>query len=361
MRSPFPAGSASLYDALALRGVVPGPDIIDLSLGTPVDPTPELARQALSEAADAPGYPMVWGTAALREAVVGWYARRGIPGLDPDGVMPTIGSKELIGWLPTLLGLGAHDVVSHPGLAYPTYADGALMAGTRLRPEAGLPSGDGVALAWVNTPANPHGAVASVDELRRTVAWARSTGTLLVSDECYLTLGWDADPVSLLDPRVCDGDVTGLLACYSLSKQSNLAGYRAAFVAGDPAVVAHLVDVRKHMGMIVSRPVQHAMTVLLGDDAHVAEQKERYRARRTLLTKAVQRAGFRIDHSEAGLYLWATRGQSCWDTAATLAKGGVLVAPGAFYGPAGEQHVRFALTATDASLATAVERLGTLP
>jgi succinyldiaminopimelate transaminase len=361
MRTPFPAGSASLYDALAARGVVPGPDIIDLSLGTPVDPTPELARRALAEAADAPGYPMVWGTSALREAVVGWYARRGIPGLDPDAVMPTIGSKELIGWLPTLLGLGADDTVSHPALAYPTYLDGVLMAGARPRPEAGLPSGDGVALAWINSPANPHGAVATLDDLRAAVAWARDTGTLLVSDECYLALGWEAEPVSLLDPRVCDGDVTGLLACYSLSKQSNLAGYRAGFVAGDPAVVAHLVDMRKHLGMIVPRPVQSAMTALLGDDAHVAEQKERYRSRRTLLREAVEKAGFRIDHSTAGLYLWATREESCWDTAAALAAGGVLVAPGAFYGPAGEQHVRFALTATDASIATAVERLSALP
>jgi succinyldiaminopimelate transaminase len=354
------AEAASLHDALAQRGIDAGPDAVDLSLGTPVDPTPQVARDALAAAADAPGYPLVWGTPPLREAVTAWYDRHGVPGLDPDGVLPTIGSKEAIAWLPTLLGLGPGDDVVHPELAYPTYAAGAYLAGARPVPTADPTALPGAALAWVNSPGNPHGRVAPVDEMRAVVAWARSTGTLLVSDECYLELGWDAEPVSLLDPRVCDGDVTGLLACYSLSKQSNLAGYRAGFLAGDPALVRRLVEVRKHAGMIVSRPVQAVMAAVLGDSAHVAEQRERYRARRTTLRAAVEAAGLRVDHSEGGLYLWCTRDEPDWETVAALARTGVLVAPGSFYGPAGARHVRLALTASDAAIATAADRLATL-
>ena len=354
------AGAASLHDALAQRGIDAGPDPVDLSLGTPVDPTPAVAREALAAASDAPGYPLVWGTAPLREAVAGWFARRGVPDLDPDGVLPTIGSKELIAWLPTLLGLGRGDVVSHPELAYPTYGAGAHLAGATPVATADPTTLDRAELAWVNSPGNPHGRVATVEELRAVVAWARATGTLLASDECYLELGWEAEPVSLLDPRVCDGDHRGLLVCYSLSKQSNLAGYRAGFLAGDPEVIARLVEVRKHAGMIVPRPVQAVIAAVVADDAHVAEQKERYRARRTTLRTAVESAGLRVDHSEGGLYLWCTRGAQDWDTVADLARVGILAAPGSFYGPTGDRHVRLALTATDASIAAAAERLARL-
>lgn len=353
---------ATLYDALALRGIVAGPDVVDLSLGTPVDPTPAVAREALAAASDAPGYPAVHGTPTLRQVVVDWFARRrGVPGLDPEAVMPTIGSKELIAWLPLLLGLGAGDVVTHPRLAYPTYAAGARFSGSTAVATDEPTALPGAGVCWVNSPSNPTGRVAGVQELREVVAWARRTGTVLVSDECYAEMGWEAEPVSLLHPSVCDGDVTGLLVAYSLSKQSNLAGYRAGLVAGDPALVARLVETRKHAGMIVPRPVQAVMQACLADDAHVAEQRARYAARRDVLRAAVLAAGLTVEHSEAGLYLWCTRGESCWDTAAALARVGVLAAPGAFYGEDGDHHVRLALTVTDDRLARAAERLAALP
>jgi len=353
---------ATLYDALALRGIVAGPDVVDLSLGTPVDPTPAVAREALAAASDAPGYPAVHGTPTLRQVIVDWFARRrGVPGLDPEAVMPTIGSKELIAWLPLLLGLGAGDVVAHPRLAYPTYAAGARFSGATAVATDDPTALPGAGVCWVNSPSNPTGRVAGVQELRDVVAWARRTGTVLVSDECYAEMGWEAEPVSLLHPSVCDGDVTGLLVAYSLSKQSNLAGYRAGLVAGDPALVARLVETRKHAGMIVPRPVQAVMQACLADDAHVAEQRARYAVRRDVLRAAVLTAGLTVEHSEAGLYLWCTRGESCWDTAAALARVGVLAAPGAFYGQDGEHHVRLALTVSDDRLALAAERLATLP
>jgi succinyldiaminopimelate transaminase len=335
--------------------------IVDLSVGTPVDPTPAVVQRALAAAADAPGYPQTYGTAALREAVAGWFARRrGVPGLDPAGVLPTIGSKELVAWLPTLLGLGPGDVVVHPSVAYPTYDVGARLAGATPVGSDGLTAlgPQRVRLVWLNSPSNPTGRVLPVEHLRKVVAWARERGAVVASDECYAELGWDAEPVSVLHPDVCDGSTDGLLAVYSLSKQSNLAGYRAAFVAGDPALVGELLEVRKHAGMMMPAPVQAAMVAALGDDVHVAEQRERYAARRSVLRAALDAGGWTVDHSQAGLYLWATRDEDCWESVRRLAARGVLAAPGSFYGPAGARHVRLALTATDERIAAAADRLG---
>jgi succinyldiaminopimelate transaminase len=246
-----------------------------------------------------------------------------------------------------------------PELAYPTYAVGAQLAGCTLL-AADATSAVGPApdqLIWINSPANPSGRVLGVDHLRKMVAFARERGALLVSDECYLELGWDTSPVSVLDPAVCDGDHTGILAVHSLSKRSNLAGYRAGLVAGDTAAIAALLAVRKHAGMMVPAPVQAAAAAAFADDAHVVEQRRRYRARRELLRAALTAAGFTVDHSEAGLYLWVTRGEPARQTAAWFAARGVLVAPGDFYGPAGHHHVRVALTATDERIGAAATRL----
>lgn len=365
MRTPVAAGLPDFpwdrlepYAATA-RAHVDG--IVDLSIGTPVDDVPARLQTALAEAANAPGYPQTYGTPALREAVSAWFGRRrGTPDVDPAGVLPTIGSKELVAWLPRLLGLGSSSTVMIPTVAYPTYDLGARIAGSRIVvADATSALGPGpVDLVWVNSPSNPTGQVLGVEHLKKVVEWARARGAVLASDECYAQLGWDGVEVpSILDPRVCGGSHEGLLSVYSLSKQSNLAGYRAAFVAGDPALVAELLAVRKHLGMMMPTPVQHAMTVALGDDEHVAVQKARYLARREVLRGAVQAAGFRIDHSEAGLYLWASRDEDCWVSIQWLAERGILAAPGAFYGAAGARHVRLALTATDERIHTAAKRL----
>ncbi|MEE4543409.1 succinyldiaminopimelate transaminase [Streptomyces sp. V4-01] len=336
--------------------------VVDLSVGTPVDPVPEAVRQALADAADSPGYPLTHGTPALRRAAAEYLRTwHGVAGADPAHILPLIGSKELVGWLPTLLDLREGDQVGYPELAYPTYEIGTLIA--RAEPVTyGDPVADldpaRVRLLWLNSPSNPTGRVLAAAELRRIVAWAREHGILVVADECYIELGWEgAEPVSVLHPDVCGDRHDGLVAVHSLSKRSNFAGYRGAFLAGDPAVVAELLAVRKHAGMIVPQPVQAAMAAALGDRAHAVEQKERYARRRTALRAAFEAAGFRIEHSEASLYLWATRAEPCWDTVADLAKLGVLVAPGEFYGPRGAEFVRVAFTATDERVAAAVARL----
>jgi succinyldiaminopimelate transaminase len=357
--------------------------LVDLSVGTPVDPTPDVVQAALRAAADAHGYPQTWGTPALRESVAAWFARRrAVPGVNPDGVLPTVGSKELVAWLPTLIGAGPGDVVAFPALAYPTYDVGARLAGASTRlistvsdlgetPAARTPK-----LLWVNSPSNPTGQVLGVEQLSEVVGWARQHGVIVASDECYAELDWRINtstqgsqlPIpgsvpSILDPAVCEGSHEGLLAVYSLSKQSNMAGYRAGFVAGDPALVGRLLQIRKHAGMMVPWPVQAAMTAALRDDAHVAVQRARYGARRGRLRKALESAGYRVEHSEAGLYLWTTADVSGaddgWSLVSEMASMGILVAPGSFYGAAGGGHVRIALSATDERINAAVRRLET--
>lgn len=337
---------------------------VDLSVGSPIDPTPRVVSDALRDASNAPSYPTTAGTARLREAIAAWYARaRGVPGLTVDQVLPTLGSKELVALLPLLLGLGPGDVVVHPGAAYPTYEVGARLAGA-----AAVAQDDPdrwperTRLVWINSPGNPDGRVWDAPALAGARRRAAALGAVLACDECYAELGWDPpwdrSPIpSVLDPAVAGDRWEGLLSVSSLSKRSNLAGYRAAFVAGDAALIARLTTARKHLGLMVSAPVQAAMAAALDDDEHVRIQKERYRRRRGVLLPALRRAGFRVEGSAAGLYLWATLGEDCWRTMGRLADIGILAGPGVFYGAVGAEHVRLALTASDERMAVAAERL----
>lgn len=348
--------------------------LLDLSIGTPVDPTPRFIQEALASGADSHGYPTTAGTPALRQEIASWHATWRGAMVSPEEVLPTVGSKELVAWLPTLLGLnqlgssaGKGLAVAGPTCAYPTYQMGATIAGVDYRridarDIAQGASLDGVGLVWLNSPANPTGEMLDVEVLRDVVHAAREASVVVASDECYALLNWESEEpaVSLLDPRVCGGDHTGLLSVYSLSKQSNLAGYRAAFVAGDARVIADMTTTRKHAGMMVPGPVQTAMVAALKDGEHVRAQKARYRARRDVLKGAIEASGLRVDHSHAGLYLWCTRDEDCWTTLERLAQVGILAGPGVFYGEVGSQHVRVALTGTDETINEAAHRLTTM-
>ena len=336
---------------------------VDLSVGSPVDPTPSIIQDALKAASNAPGYPSTAGSLEFREAVVEWYARRrGVPGLQPDQVMPTIGSKELISWLPLMMGLGPGDVVVQPTNAYTAYVVGAALCGADIISEddpAKWPAN--TKLVWVNSPGNPDGKVMDAPTLKAAVDRARALGALLASDECYAELGWGRWATelipSVLDPRVCGGTHEGILSVYSLSKQSNLAGYRAAFAVGDAKLIKALVNLRMHSGLNTPNPVQKAMAVALKDEGHVSVTREIYRERREVLLAAVKAYGYVLSESEAGLYLWATLGKDCWQTVDEMAEIGIVVVPGIFYGEAGRNHVRFSLTATDEKVAEAARRL----
>ena len=349
--------------------------VVDLAVGTPVDPTPEIARTALSAAANAPGYPTAIGASVVRAAIIEWMGRRrGVEGLSEAKVIPTIGSKESVALLPLHLGVGPGDLVLHPRAAYPTYDVGARLVGatpvpvgTDADPVTWDVADDArVAIVWLNSPGNPDGHVLDTEQLARVVAWARGRGAIVISDECYAELAWeapwDAEPIpSLLDPRVGgSAGRSGLLALYSLSKQSNLAGYRAAFLAGDASLVGAVTEVRKHTGMLVPTPVQAALVAALGDEAHMEVQKEVYRERREALIEATAAARLVNDPaSVAGLYLWlkGPESMSAYDIVGAFAELGIVVAPGDFYGEAGAGRVRMSLTDTDERVEAAAARL----
>jgi succinyldiaminopimelate transaminase len=343
------------WDALAPYGAIAKKHpqgAIDLSVGTPVDPTPEFIQKAFQEASNSPSYPVTVGTPELRAAITAW-AKKYLGATGDFAVLPLIGSKEFVAWLPTFIEAQS---VLFPDVAYPTYLVGSLLAEAKATPvsidAAQWPQAD---MAWVNSPSNPTGRVHSESEFKAAIDWSRKNQSVVVSDECYLEFGDSVKPTSILN--YTGGDNTNILAVFSLSKRSSMAGYRAAFIVGDPALIARILEVRKHAGMMVPLPVQVAMVAALSDESHVAEQRARYNARRATLTPALQSAGFSIENSEAGLYIWATRNENCWDSVSWLAERGVIATPGIFYGELGASHIRIAMTATDAQIAEAAARI----
>lgn len=327
--------------------------IIDLSQGTPVDATPLFIQQALKDSANSPSYPVTIGTPELRSAMRAWATK--ILGVTGEfDVLPTIGSKELVAWLPSIL---SAKTVLYPKVAYPTYLVGSMIHDSEsIAVEIDAATWPKSDIAWINSPSNPTGRVHSKSELETVIAYARSNNSLVVSDECYLNFpDTGPSPISIL--KLADGNNKNLLAVHSMSKRSNLAGYRAGLIVGDADVIAEIREVRKHAGMMVPLPIQKAMTVALGDEVHVAEQAKRYAARREVLSAALVAAGFKIDFSNAGLYIWCSRDEDSWDSVSWLSEIGILATPGIFYGQAGAKHIRIAMTATDAQIADAASRI----
>lgn len=326
--------------------------IIDLSQGTPVDPTPEFIQREFAAASNAPGYPLTIGTPELRAAMRTW-ASQVLGATGEFDVLPTIGSKELVAWLPTIL---EAKVVLYPEVAYPTYLVGAMIANAQaLAVDIDAKAWPAAQLAWINSPSNPTGRVHSEAELLDVIAYSRQTGTVIASDECYFSFPDSKSATSIL--KLAAGDNRNLLAVHSLSKRSNLAGYRAGLIIGDSDLIAKIREFRKHAGMMVPLPVQRAMVVALADETHVNLQSERYRARRAILQPVLEAAGFKVDFTEAGLYIWCSRGESDWESVSWLAQFGILATPGHFYGAKGSSHIRVALTATDDAIKTAAKRI----
>ena len=329
--------------------------LIDLSQGTPVDPTPDFIQEALQKASNSPSYPVTAGTLELREAISNW-ASNNLGASGEFGVLPLIGSKELVAWLPTIL---ESEHVLYPEIAYPTYLVGSMIAkikATKVDFDSDIwPDAD---LAWVNSPANPTGRVHTDKELINAIQWARggNGNRVVVADECYLEFGNGITPKSILS--LTGGNNKNILAIHSLSKRSSMAGYRAAMMIGDKELIAKILEVRKHAGMMVPLPVQRAMVAALADKVHVEIQRDIYNARKAKVRSAIEKHGFKVDHSEAGLYLWATRNERDWDSVAWFANQGILVTPGHFYGELGANHVRIAMTATDAQIDELVRRIG---
>ena len=363
---PYPHDRLDAFRRLA--AVVPG-GVVDCSIGNPVDPVPDVVLAALDAAAPSgAGYPATIGSADLREAAAAWITRRLGAEVSSDHVLACIGTKEMVASLPRFLGLRnpGRDTVLYPAISYPTYAMGAELAGLRAVPvpldadwhldlaRVSEENAGRALLLWTNEPGNPTAAVASETEVAATVAWARARGIVVAADECYAEFSGGEPTTSLA------AGLDGVLAVHSLSKRSNMAGFRTGFVAGDPGLVRYLGEVRKHAGLMTPAPIQAAAVAALGDDTHVVAQRARYRERRALMLEGLAAHGLVHDGGPAPFYLWLRSEEQVddgWELAARLAEAGTLVAPGSLYGPAGADHVRLALTQPLDRLQLVLERL----
>ena len=369
---PYPFDRVATLKRLA--EALPG-GVVDASAGQPIDPVPSFILEAMTTHPDAANlYPATNGSAAYREAVAAWFARRFDVTVAPEAVLACVGTKEFIASVPHYLHRRdpSRDTVLYPAIAYPTYEMGALLNGLRAVPvpltadwhlDLSAVSADDAARAlilWVNEPSNPTGATGSAAQLAATVAWARERGVIVGSDECYADFTYDAagDPIA---PQTALAHGTeGILAVHSLSKRSNMAGMRAGFVAGDADLVAYLTEVRRHAGLMTPAPIQSAAIAALGDEDHVADMRARYRARRDTLLPALEDAGLLHDGGPSTFFLWMRDVEGVddgWEVAARLAEAGLLVVPGDLYGAAGADHVRISLTIPDDRVALAAQRL----
>ena len=337
---------------------------VDLSIGTPVDPPPDVALAALASASGARGYPPSAGTPELRRAAGEWLERRFGLAAAPEALAVCVGTKEFVASLAGFLHLRSpeRDTVLYPAISYPTYAMGATLAGLRAvavplvagRLDVAAIEPDDAARAlvlWANSPANPTGAL---EDLGAVAAWGRAHGVLVASDECYADFTWAGPARTILEHG---GE--GVLALHSVSKRSNLAGLRAGFYAGDPEVVEYLRALRQHAGLMVAGPVQAAVAAAYGDEAHVEVQRARYLARLERLAGALGAIGVVAPRPAGSFYLWAhAEGLDGWTLAERLAeRGGVVVSPGELYGPDGAPYVRVAMVAPDEAIERVARRL----
>ncbi|WEV69032.1 succinyldiaminopimelate transaminase [Bifidobacterium sp. ESL0775] len=369
--SPYDWNRVAPYKETAKKA--PG-GMVDLSVGSPVDPVPASVQRALAGSTDLPnahGYPTVAGTGTLRKAVEEWF--RVNRGVDFDAInadfVPTVGSKEAVALMASLLHFGPGDVIVQPEVSYPTYDIGTQLAGAKTYKAADIAdvnswrSIPGVKAIWVNSPCNPTGEVLLAAQLHDIVAAAREIGAVVLSDECYGLLTWTGEngvaptpAPCMLQPDVCDGSAEGILVLYSLSKQSNMAGYRTALIAGDPELVRPMTVYRKQIGEIIPGPIQAAMAVALGDSEAVKTQRARYAKRLHQLVDGLCAYGYDAHMPQGALYVWVrAKSDDCWQDMADLARLGIIASPGEFYGaPA---YLRFSATATDTSIAEVVSRL----
>lgn len=339
-----------------------GRPVFDFGVGDPIEPTPPFIREALRRAVpEVSQYPSVAGTRALREAAAAWVKRRFGVMLDPDSqILPTAGSKEAIFHLALVLVDPAERRrrVVYPTPGYPIYESGALFAGGAPHPVplsartdfafdlADVPPAvlDETRLLWVNYPHNPTGKVVGRAYYERLVEGCRAHGVVLASDECYVDLAFDAEAASVLQVTT-----RGVLAFFSLSKRSGMTGYRSGFVAGDPELIALYRKFRAFMGVVGAEFVQGAAVAAWSDDAHVAERRAIFKAKRDLLVPALRRLGYEVGASEGTFFLWLRLPPSGRDRgdarahAARLIEAGILVSPGDAFGPGGEGYVRAAL------------------
>jgi aspartate/methionine/tyrosine aminotransferase len=337
---------------------------IDCSIGTPIDPPPDFVIEELARGVGAREYPPSVGTADFRDAASGWVNRRFGLTVAPGDLAACVGTKEFVASLAGYLHLRSpeRDTVLYPAVSYPTYAMGATLAGLRAVPVA-LVNGqldvssidprdaERALVLWANSPANPSG---FLDDLEGAALWGRANDVLIASDECYCEFTWTSPARTILEY----GD-DGVLAVHSISKRSNLAGFRAGFYLGDREIVKYLRSVRQHAGLMVPGPVQAAAAFAYNDDEHVIVQRSRYLSRLEFLSHALKALDVDAPMPEGAFYLWCSKeGLDGWELAALLAeRSGLVVSPGELYGDSARDFVRIAVVQPDERLELAAARL----
>jgi acetylornithine aminotransferase len=349
-------------EALRARGV----RLLRFGVGDPEDETPAFIRAALIAAITPSGrYPTAAGLPELRRAVSAWIGRRYAVSVDPERhLVPANGSKEAIYNLAPLLLEGrptsaGRELIAIPELAYQVYGDSAVLHHAEVFP---LPLGPDwlpdlnavtpavaqrLKLLWLNSPHNPTGKVAPLAYLRDALQLAQRHGFYLAADEAYSELWYDRPPPGLLQ-AAAESEFHRAIVVNTLSKRSNMTAYRSGYIAGDPDLIRVLKNVRPRMGVATPEFVQRAAIAAWGDEAHVEAQRARYAERRALFLDLFRRKGITVEASEAAFYLWVRvpegvpgRDSGAW--AEQLVRHGVVVLPGAFFGPRGREYVRLAV------------------
>ena len=334
-----------------------GIELIDFGMGDPREVTPAFIREALAASIEPiSSYPRATGLPELRRAISGWVERRFGVTVDPETeVVPTLGSKEAI-FSFAQVALGEKRLVAEPEPAYPVYERGALFANggvvtVPLDEEHGwLPdldafdAWDEIALFWVCYANNPTGAVAPLSFYEELAGRAREHGFLLCSDEAYSELWFDEPPVSALQIE----DRTNVVVFNTLSKRSSMTGYRSGFTCAPREICDALRRFRPTVGTAPQEFVQRASVAAWSDDRHVEDVRALYQRKRETVLPALEERGLRLAGSSATFYLWLEVSGSSEEFARRLLGHGIVVAPGSFFGPAGEGYVRLALVPTQA-------------
>jgi N-succinyldiaminopimelate aminotransferase len=345
-----------------------GIELIDFGLGDPREETDPMIRRALVDALEpVSSYPRATGVPELREAIADWCRRRFGAELDPEQeIVPTLGSKEAIFSFAQVVVDPRSDrrLVVAPEPGYPVYERGAAFAGAEARfvplleENRFLPDLDSfddwehVAVFWLNYPNNPTGATAPLELYERLAALATEYGFYVASDEAYSELWFDEPPASALQVAQRER----VVVFNTLSKRSSMTGYRSGFVAAAPHLADALRKFRPTVGTAPQEFVQRASVVAWGDEQHVERTRQLYRRKREALVPALVAAGLRIAASEATFYLWVEApGGDSEAFAEELMQRGIVVAPGSYFGAAGEGYVRFALVPSQAECERAAE------
>ncbi len=347
--------------------ITSGLNLVDLSIGTPCDPVPEILSIDHVEMALSRGYPRANGSDMLLGSAISWIAGRFGIDLRQDEIAACVGSKEFVASVAQYLRLRTphRSSVLFPSVSYPTYEMGALLGGCKPIPVPVLPDGEldistltpdvlkDTLCIWLNSPANPTGKISSG---RKVVELARKYNCLVISDECYTEFSYSTEPKTILE-----FGTKNVLALHSLSKRSNFAGGRVGFYAGDRELVRYLSEVRKHAGLMIPGMMQMFGSVLLSDQSHVEKQREIYRERLDILLTIIRKLGYVADFPDGGFYIWladSAAKKNGFEIAREVAmRTGIIGSPGEFYGKSSSQYLRIAAVTSTETLAGIAAKL----